>query len=353
MLLRPNVAALSAYQPGEQPPAGTRIVKLNTNENPYPPSPECARAVREELGQDGGRLRLYSDPTARELRAAAAEVTGLDPSCILHGNGSDELLALLLRAFVDPGEAVAYPEPTYVLYQTLALAHGARVEAHAFEADFALPASLFESRAKLILLASPNSPSGNTHPRAELERLARARPQALVVVDEAYAEFSEENALSLAGVVPNLMVLRTLSKSHSLAGLRVGLLFGSPELIRGVSKVKDSYNLDRLALAAGAAALRDQAWMRGNVARIVSTRERLIEALRHMGLEVRASQANFVFARLRDAALARQAYQELKRRGVLVRHFATERLADGLRISVGTDAEADTLLEELRAFLSG
>jgi histidinol-phosphate aminotransferase len=351
-LLRSNVDALSAYQPGEQPPANARVIKLNTNENPYPPSPQCARAVLSELGQDGARLRLYSDPVARELRAAAAEVTGFDPTCILHGNGSDELLALLIRAAVDVGEAVAFPEPTYVLYETLAQAHGARIERHVFGRDFELPDSLLSSNAKLILLASPNSPSGNSHSEAAIERLAGARPGAIVAVDEAYAEFSDQNALALARRVPNVVVLRTLSKSHSLAGMRVGLLFGAPELIAGVAKVKDSYNLDRLAIAAGAAALRDHDWMRQNVEHIVRTRDRLIEALRRLGLEVRPSQSNFVFARLRDAQLARQAYEHLKQRGVLVRHFATDKLGDGLRISVGTDVEIDTFLSELGTFLA-
>jgi histidinol-phosphate aminotransferase len=350
-LLRSNVDAMSAYQPGEQPPANARVIKLNTNENPYPPSPECARAVLAELGHDGARLRLYSDPSARELRAAAAEVTGFDPACILHGNGSDELLALLMRAAVDVGESVAFPEPTYVLYETLAQAHGAAIERHVFGREFALPESLFSSKAKLILIASPNSPSGNSHPEEELERLALACPRAIVVVDEAYAEFSEHDALALARRLPNLVVLRTLSKSHSLAGMRVGLLYGAPELIAGVGKVKDSYNLDRLAIAAGAAALRDHAWMRANVERIVATRSRLIGALRALGLDVRPSQSNFVFARLRDAQLARNAYQHLKERGILVRYFATDKLGDGLRISVGMDAEIDALLAELAAFL--
>jgi histidinol-phosphate aminotransferase len=351
-LLRPNVDALTAYQPGEQPAASSGIIKLNTNENPYPPSPECHRAILRELGDDGARMRLYSDPVARELRAAAAEVTGFDPSYILQGNGSDELLALLMRAILDVGDSVAYAEPTYVLYQTLALAHGARIEAHSFDASFRLPESLFTSRAKLILVASPNSPSGNSQPTAELERLARARPGAVLAVDEAYAEFSDQNALELARRLPNVVVLRTLSKSHSLAGLRVGLLFGAPELVLGIGKVKDSYNLDRLAIAAGAAAIRDHAWMRKNVERIVATRARLIAALAALGLQVRPSQSNFVFARLRDAQRARGAYEFLKQRQVLVRHFATDKLGDGLRISVGTDAEVDVLLRELGAFLA-
>lgn len=350
-LLRSNVDALHAYQPGEQPPATARVIKLNTNENPYPPSPECLRAIQAELGQDGARLRLYSDPTARELREAAAALAGLDPALVLAGNGSDELLSLLMRAIVEVGESVAYPEPTYVLYETLALGHGARVEPHAFGPDFALPASLFSTRAKLVFIASPNSPSGNTQPTAELERLARALPEAVIVVDEAYAEFSTENALELVGRVPNLVVLRTLSKSHSLAGLRVGLLFGAPELLSGVAKVKDSYNLDRLAIAAGAAALRDHAWMRRNVERIVQTRGRLVRALRDLGLTVGESQSNFVFARLGGADRARRAYEHLKERGVLVRYFSTAALADGLRISVGTDPEVDTLLTELGGFL--
>jgi len=296
-VFRKSVDKMTAYVPGEQPPAGARVIKLNTNENPYPPSPSVARAVAEELGPDGARLRLYSDPTARALREAASSRFGVPTSGILAGNGSDELLALVMRAVVDPGDLVVYPYPTYVLYETLADAGAARLETPSFGRDFTLPRSLYGSRAKVTFIASPNSPSGNAHSLEALDDLARSLPDGLLVIDEAYADFAETNALSLARTRPNVVVLRTFSKSYSLAGMRLGLLFASDEIVNGIGKVKDSYNLDRLAIVAGAAALGDEPWMRANVEKIVATRARLVSGLSTRGLDVLPSSANFVFAR--------------------------------------------------------
>ena len=343
-VFRKSVEKMTAYVPGEQPPAGARVIKLNTNENPYPPSPSVARAIAEEVGADGARLRLYSDPTARALREAASSRFGVPLNGILAGNGSDELLALLVRAVVEPGELVVYPYPTYVLYETLADAGAARIETPPFGRDFALPRSLYGSPAKIVFIASPNSPSGNAHAIEALDELAASLPDGLLVVDEAYADFADTNALSLARKRPNVVVLRTFSKSYSLAGMRLGLLFASDEVVGGIGKVKDSYNLDRLAIAAGAAALGDDAWMRANVAKIVATRARLVEGLAALGLDVLPSSANFVFARFPTAERARTAYRALKERGILVRYFDRPLLDDGLRITVGTDLEIDELL---------
>jgi histidinol-phosphate aminotransferase len=344
---RKSVETMSAYVPGEQPPAGARVIKLNTNENPYPPSPTVARAIVEELGADGARLRLYSDPTSHALREAASRRFGIPTSGILAGNGSDELLAMLVRAVVEPGDVVVYPYPTYVLYETLADAVAARIETPSFGRDFALPSSLHGSRAKITFIASPNSPSGNTHSVQELDALARSLSDGLLVIDEAYADFAESNALSLARTRPNVVVLRTFSKSYSLAGMRLGLLFASDEVVSGIGKVKDSYNLDRLAIVAGAAALGDEAWMRANVAKIVATRGRLMNGLSARGLDVLPSSANFVFARFPSAEQARATYRFLKDRGILVRYFDRPLLDDGLRITVGTDAEVDELLASM------
>lgn len=343
-VFRESVEKMTAYVPGEQPPAGARVVKLNTNENPYPPSPSVARAIAEEVGADGARLRLYSDPAARALREAASRRFGIPTSGILAGNGSDELLALLMRAVVDPGDLVVYPYPTYVLYETLADAGAARLETPSFGRDFALPRSLYGSRAKIVFIASPNSPSGNAHPVEALDELAANLSGGLLVVDEAYADFAGQSALSLARSRPNVVVLRTFSKSYSLAGMRLGLLFASDEIVSGIGKIKDSYNLDRLAIVAGAAALSDEAWMRANVAKIVATRGRLVSGLAARGLDVLPSSANFVFARFPAAEQARAAYRSLKDRGILVRYFDRPLLDDGLRITVGTDAEIDELL---------
>ena len=348
---RPNVEAMAAYVPGEQPVAGTRVIKLNTNENPYPPSPNVARAIEAELAAGGERLRLYSDPKALELRQAASNASGFPVEQILHGNGSDELLAMLFRAFVAEGESVAYPYPTYVLYETLAHAQGAKILSHDFDRDFNLPAALTGNDARLTLLASPNSPSGTVYRPEQLRALAASLKNGVLVIDEAYADFAEFNNLALARELDNVAVLRTFSKSHSLAGMRLGLLFGSARLVEGLWKVKDSYNLDRLAIAAGAASLRDTAWTSANAVRVKGTRARLDSGLKKLGLQTVPSQANFIFARMKNAAQAAGAYAFLKHRGILIRYFPARLLDDGLRITVGTDAEIDALLAALKEYL--
>lgn len=352
---RPNIEAMTGYVPGEQPPAGARLIKLNTNENPYPPSPAVVAAIRAELeagAAAGERLRLYSDPQAEMLRDAAAEVTGFPRDGILAGNGSDELLAVLARAFLDPGDIVAYPYPTYLLYETMARIQDARVDSVDFPADFSLPVPLFGSDARLVFVANPNSPSGTSCSAGELAHLADSLPRGVVVVDEAYGAFADESALDLARTRPNVVVLRTLSKSHSLAGMRVGLLFGSAEMVLGLRKVRDSYSLDRLAIVAGAAALRDTSWLAETTARITSTRARLIAGLTVLGMLPLPSRANFVFVRIGSRARAQAAQQFLRRRGILVRYFSMRLLDDGLRITVGTDQEIDALLEALAAFMT-
>jgi histidinol-phosphate aminotransferase len=352
---RPNIEAMEAYQPGEQPAAGALVIKLNTNENPYPPSPRVAEAIKKELdagSAPGERLRLYSDPAALELRRAASEITQFPVEQIICGNGSDELLTMLTRAFVGEGEMIAYPYPTYVLYETLARAQGAEILTCDFDRDFTLPKALFGCPAKLVFLACPGSPSGTSFPASQLEALAKSLPQGVLVIDEAYVGYADADHLQLVRHLPNVVVLRTFSKSHSLAGMRVGLLFGSAEMVTGLWKVKDSYNLDRLAIVAGTAALKDSAWTNRNLEQVCATRGRLIQALQGLGLEVLPSQANFVFVRLGDAKAAAEVYQFLKQRGVLVRYFPARLLDDGIRITVGTDPEIDNFLALFETFLS-
>jgi len=345
-LFRPHIRAMQGYEPGEQPrEAG--FIKLNTNENPYPPSPRVIEAVRREAGE---RLRLYPDPLATPVREAAARLYGVPPEGILVGNGSDDLLTLVCRSFVDPGETIAFPLPTYTLYRTLAEIQGARVEAVAFPEDFSLPPRLAEVPAKVVFLANPNSPSGTLVPPEAVERFARKHP-GVVVVDEAYVDFARSHCLSLAGALPNVIVLRTFSKSFSLCGVRCGLAFADPEVIAGMAKVKDSYNVNRLAVVAAVAALEDIEHMRANVRRIVATRERLRAALEDLGFSCYPSEANFVLARAPEGQHARALYERLKRRRILVRYFDRPRLRDCLRITVGTDAEVDALLEALRVEL--
>lgn len=340
---------MEGYVPGEQP-QDRRYIKLNTNENPYPPSPHVLEALRNAVAED---LRLYPDPTAKELRTKAAEVYGVSPDQVLAGNGSDDLLSMLFRACVDAGAPadVAYPVPTYSLYDTLARIQGAEPKTVPFGPDFALPIeALLAADARLNLVCNPNSPSGTLTPAAEIADFAR-RAKGLVVVDEAYADFARESALSLLSSLPNVVVLRTFSKSFSLAGMRIGLAFGSREIIEQLGKVKDSYNLDRLSLVAARAALEDLPWMQANIAKVKAAREILVRELAEMGFRVQPSEANFVFAihpKLGGADL----YRALRERGILVRHFATPALRDGLRITVGTHEQNGALLAALRSLSS-
>jgi histidinol-phosphate aminotransferase len=342
--LRPAVRAVPPYVPGEQPADGRRVVKLNTNENPYPPSPAVLAALRDAVDE---RVRLYPDPEATALRTAASDVYGVPVDHVMAGNGSDELLALLLRALVDPGDRVAFPVPTYSLYETLVAVQGGVAVSPEWPADWSLPDALEHTGAKLTFLCNPNSPSGTLVPVARIDALA-ARLSGVLVVDEAYADFAPETSIGLIARRPNVVVLRTLSKSYSLAGLRVGLALGDPALLRGLRTVKDSYNLNRLSQAAATAALRDQTTVRAAVARVCRTRARLVDALRGVGYEVPDSHANFVLAR-RPGADQGPVARALASNDVLVRHFPTPGLSDALRVTVGTDDEIDRLLDVLRA----
>jgi histidinol-phosphate aminotransferase len=340
---------MEGYVPGEQP-QDRRYIKLNTNENPYPPSPHVLEALRNAATED---LRLYPDPTARELRRKAAEVYGVEPDNILAGNGSDDLLSMLFRACVEAGAPadVAYPVPTYSLYDTLAQIQGATPKTVPFGSDFALPSeALLAVGARLNLICNPNSPSGTLSPVDTIAHFAQ-RAKGLVVVDEAYGDFARQSALSLLASCPNVVVLRTFSKSFSLAGMRVGLAFGSREIIGQLGKVKDSYNLDRLSIVAARAALEDLPFMQANTAKIKATREILVRELAGMGFRVPPSEANFVFA-VHPKLAAPELYRALRDRGILVRHFATPALRDGLRITVGTPEQNDALLSALRLLSS-
>lgn len=344
--LRKNIAAIEGYVPGEQPRDGT-IIKLNTNENPYPPSPRVLSALRRAADRS---LRLYPEPLSDSLRSVAATAYGVRAENILAGNGSDELLSILVRCFVGKGDRVAYPVPTYTLYDTLIAIHeGARVGLN-YPRDFSLPEALYSEQATLTFLCNPNSPSGTLVSLREIERLARS-VSGILVVDEAYIDFAEGegvSALSLIRGFSNLVLLRSFSKSFSLAGMRIGLAFAAEEIIAAMIKVKDSYNLNRLSLVAAIAALQDVRWMARNVRRIQRTRKSLSSGLKKMGFEVYPSQANFVMAR-REGQNMRRLYEELKRRRILVRYFDMPGLEDSLRISVGTDREIKKLLQEMEA----
>ncbi len=343
-MFRESIRKMAPYRPGEQPGPGQRLIKLNTNENPYPPSPRVARAIARATG---AALRLDPAPRADEFIAMASRRFGIAREMIVAGNGSDELLAMIFRAALGRGDTVAYPVPTYSLYDTLAAVQEARVARVPFGRDFALPAdALAKLRARVTIVCNPNSPSGTVTPAPVLDALARKLGGRLLVIDEAYVDFADESALALLRRHQNVVILRSLSKSYSLAGMRLGLCFAHREVIEALLKVKDSYNLSRIALAAGAAALADTAWMLRNVARIRRTRAATEAKLRSLGFEVPASQANFVLARMPGSDLAPLA-RGLRRAGILVRYFATPLLADSLRISIGTPAEMTALFRVL------
>lgn len=339
---RNSIDTMEAYAPGEQP-QGKGFIKLNTNESPYPPTAKVLKAMRDAANSD---IRLYPDPMAQAVRRKAAEVLGCKPGRILVGNGSDDLLTMIFRAIVGPKRVVAFPVPTYSLYETLAEIEGSRAKTVPFPDDFSLPKKLFAKGAAATIIANPNSPSGTVTSNATLSRLARAI-DGVLVVDEAYADFGESNALKLVDRHPNVIVLRTFSKSFSLCGVRLGLAFARESIIDGLAKVKDSYNVNRFAIAAGVAALEDIDVMRANAQRIRLTRARLTEALRARGWFVYPSQANFVLTRVPAPASAKEIYLRLKAKKILVRYFDKPRLDDCLRISIGSDREINALLKAL------
>jgi histidinol-phosphate aminotransferase len=340
--LRPNVRAMAGYSPGEQPREGA-FIKLNTNENPYPPSPRVFEAIRAALTGDG--LRKYPDPVGTRFRQAAGRLLDVDPEGILIGNGSDDILTMVTRAFVPEGGLVAAPMPGYVLYRSLADIQGARFQAVPYTSDWQLPEPWPAAHAHLTFLANPNSPSGTIVSSEGLERLVDSLRGPLVL-DEAYVDFAQGHALHLAKR-PHVIVTRSLSKSYALAGIRFGYAVADPALIRELIKVKDSYNCDVLSLEAATAALEDQEYLQAMRAKILATRARLTRALQALGFEVCPSEANFVWCRRTDRPV-KPIYEELKRRMILVRYMSYEGYGDGLRISVGTEAETDRLLEELK-----
>ncbi len=345
--LRPCIRAMAGYVPGEQPRDGT-FLKLNTNENPYPPSPRVFEALHAAL--TGDRLRKYPDPSGTHFRQTAGNVLGVDPDSILIGNGSDDVLTILTRAFVPEGGLVVSPTPSYLLYHTLASLQGARFLTVPFLVDWKLPDPWPVRYANLTFLANPNSPSGTVVSLAEIDRL-RGSLDGPLVVDEAYADFAENNALELVQRgAKDVVVTRSFSKSYSLAGIRFGFAVADPAVISHLLKVKDSYNCDVLSLVAAAAAIEDQDYFRTIRDRIRATRGRMETALTDLGFLICPSQANFVWCRREDRAV-KPIYEELKKRNILVRYMNYEGYGDGLRISVGTEDEIDRLLAEFRAIL--
>ena len=337
---------MEPYIPGEQPQDIEAYTKINTNENPYPCSPVVEHAVRHFNAQ---RLRVYPDPVCRELRRQAARVYGIPAEQIFIGNGSDEILSLIMRIVVDPGDPVVYPYPTYVLYRTLTQIAGGKPVEIDLTSSFDLPEDFPAQAGKVTFLARPNSPTANLFDMARvLETIEEKR--GLVVVDEAYADFSGSTLLDYVGEYSNLLVLRTLSKSYCLAGLRLGLAFGSPEVIEAFYRVKDSYNVNAFSQAVAKAALSDVGYMKETTARIISTRRQAVGALGDRGFRVYPTAANFLFAE-HERFSGREIYEGLKDRRVLVRYFDAPRLDKGVRITIGTDEEMEKLYTALDEIL--
>jgi histidinol-phosphate aminotransferase len=350
--LRQHLQSVAGYTPGEQPPPGSPVIKLNTNENPYPPSPEVFRALKN---LDPEWLRRYPDPTAIAFRQAASEVLDIPLGCITVGNGSDELISLIVRAFVEPGAAVVYPMPSYVLYRTIAQIQAAQPVEIAYDEAFNLPLQgILDAQGSVTFIASPNSPIGNVVSGDDLETLA-SNLQGLLVIDEAYVDFTNTNALHLVQNHPNVMILRTLSKGYSLAGLRLGFAIAHPDLIHDLNKIKDSYAVDAIAAIVGAAAIQDQAHKNQNVEKVLRSRTNLHQNLEALDFRVWPSEGNFLLVKpplsqqsTVDSGCAAIALQQhLKNQGILVRHFNLPGIADKLRITIGTDEQNEHLCETL------
>ena len=340
MQITKAVQSLEAYTPGEQPKA-KNVVKLNTNENPYPPSPKCADVLKSF---DLDRLRRYPDPNFSQLREELAKLNGTKAENIFVGNGSDEVLSVAAKTFVEDDESIGSLDPSYSLYKTLAAIR----DVPWIGFDDPEDAVSGDAKVALFLWTNPNAPTGVMAPKRKIAAFAK-KFQGVTIVDEAYADFADENCMDLATrrTNRNLIVMRTFSKSYSLAGLRVGYCVGPRHLIEAMYKVKDSYNVDTLAQAIALAAVKDQRWMRKNAAKVIKTRTHFCAELRKRGWDVLPSQANFVFAKPPAEKTAAEIFASLKKRNIFVRYFSDPKTADRLRITIGTDAEMEKLLSSI------
>lgn len=342
----PFVKELVPYVPGEQPKLA-KLVKLNTNENPYGPSPKVVAAIQAELNDT---LRLYPDPNADRLKQTIAEYHGVKTSQVFVGNGSDEVLAHAFHALFQHGKPLLFPDVTYSFYPVYCGLYGVESEALPLDEQFQIRVEDYARPNGGIIFPNPNAPTGCLLPLEAIERLLQASPDSVVLVDEAYVDFGGETAISLVNRYPNLLVAQTLSKSRSLAGLRVGFAVGHEDLIEALERVKNSFNsypLDRLALAGAVASFEDQAYFEQTCNAVIHSREKLVAELKTLGFDVLPSAANFIFARhpQRDGAELAAALRE---EGVIVRHFKQQRINQFLRISIGTEEQNQALIDALR-----
>jgi histidinol-phosphate aminotransferase len=341
----PFVKDLVPYVPGEQPKL-TKLVKLNTNENPYGPSPKALDAMRGELNDN---LRLYPDPNGDRLKQAVAEYYGVKPQQVFVGNGSDEVLAHIFHGLFQHGAPLLFPDVSYSFYPVYCGLYGIPFEQVPLDEQFQIRIEDYQKPNAGIIFPNPNAPTGCLMPLAVVEQLLQANPDSVVVVDEAYIDFGGQTAISLVDRYDNLLVTQTLSKSRSLAGLRVGLAVGHPDLIDALERIKNSFNsypLDRMAIVGAAAAFEDRAYFEQTCRKVIDSREQLVEQLQGKGFEVLPSAANFIFARhpQQDAA---ELAARLREQGVIVRHFKQARIAQFLRITIGTPEMNQALIDAL------
>ncbi|MBU3613900.1 histidinol-phosphate transaminase [Polynucleobacter sp. Latsch14-2] len=349
----PVVQSLTPYTPGEQPQM-QRLVKLNTNESPYGPSPKALAAIRQQTSDD---LRLYPDPEGVALKRAIADLHGLDPKQVFLGNGSDEVLAHVFLALLKQTDAVLFPDITYSFYPVYCKLFGIEYKNIPLGPDFEIQVADYESPNGGIIFPNPNAPTGRSIPRSEIEALLSKNKNSVVVIDEAYVDYGTESCIPLlrgANCPENLLVVHTLSKSRALAGLRVGFAVGHPALIEGLERVKNSFNsypLGRLAQAGAIAAIEDQAHLEASSTKVIQTRAQLVKELAVLGFDTIPSSANFIFTRHPKHAGVK-IYQALRDRGIIVRHFKAARIEEFLRITIGTDEQSRELIGALTEILA-
>lgn len=345
----PCIRTIEPYVPGEQPKGGP-VIKLNTNENPYPPSPKVSEALTEVATE---RLRLYPDPEATALKQALAEHFSLEENQVFVGNGSDEVLGLAFMAYFQQDKPILYPNYTYSFYPVYCNLFAIDYETVALDEDFLLNVEDYRRPNGGVIIANPNAPTGVALSLQKIEQLLAANQDSVVIIDEAYVDFGAESAAALVNQYENLLVVQTFSKSRSLAGLRIGFALGQAPLLEGLERVKNSFNsypLDTLAIAAGVAALKDTEYFQSTCSKIIASREWLTDELQQLNFEVLPSAANFVFASPLTTS-AEMVYQRLREAGIIIRYFNKPGISDYLRITVGTPDECAALVEALKTIL--
>lgn len=347
--LDPRLEKTEAYVPGEQP-RKMQYIKLNTNESPYPPSPAVIAAIN---GDEAKKLRLYSDPESKELKFAAAKTYGVSEKNVYFANGSDDILNFAFAAYGKNG--AVFPEISYGFYPVFAELYGIEAEKIPLKSDFSINASDYFGKNKMTVIANPNAPTGLCLPLSDIESIVKNNPESVVVIDEAYIDFGGESCLPLINKYDNLLVVRTFSKSRSMAGARLGFAFGDEALISDLEKIKYStnpYNINRLTQAAGKAAFSENGYYEENCKKIIATREKTAKALCDLGFEVLDSKANFIFAKHKKIG-GGEFYEKLKEKGVLIRHFSDPKISDFNRITVGSDEEMEIFISKTKEILGG